>query len=557
MVERVQTPSPDDLTGRLLGGRYRVERPLKRGGMGQVYAGRDEEGGGAVAVKVVRQALLEDPQALARFKREARLVTELKHENIVTSLAAGEDGGLLWIAMELLEGETLRERLDARGRMSWQDTLVIIEQVVRALQAAHDKGVIHRDLKPENVMLVRGADGERAKLLDFGVAKQAHVEGQSGTSNMTGTGLIVGTPGYVAPEVVLEGRTDDPRSDFYGLGVTWFEMLTAQKPFTAKTAFALAMRHAHEPAPTPTSFVPYSPVPGPVERLVLRLLAKNPDERPQNAVSLLDALKNLAEESQRALQNPTPPPSSLEPHQATMTATDLNKPSTGVVPFKTPMPLTAQTPSTAMQGLTPQPDYSQLLPELMSQVKRAVTPRRIAVASVVALVFIVCAGVGVYTMVQAAAARARTATDTGGARPPVASAVAIVPAPPAAPPAPAPPAPPAPPPQTAPQAPPETARHRARADWREARDARRAARKGDAASEVGSVHLNIGCPEASQSATLDGNDIGDLPVLNRELSFGKHVVVFVDAHGRQHSEEFIVGPTTTTIRCRVAKRAGK
>ena len=245
----METPSPEDLVGRVLGGRFQIERPLKRGGMGQVYAAKDtQEGERAVAVKVVRQALLEDPQAVARFKREARLVTDLRHDNIVTSLATGQDGTLLWIAMELLDGESLRERLDARGRMSWQETLPIIEQVVRALQVAHEKGVIHRDLKPENVMLV----GERAKLLDFGVAKQTTVEGQSGTSNMTGTGLIVGTPGYVAPEVVLEGRTDDPRSDFYALGVTWFEMLTAQKPFTAKTAFALAMRHAHEAPPTPT-----------------------------------------------------------------------------------------------------------------------------------------------------------------------------------------------------------------------------------------------------------------------------------------------------------------
>ena len=347
----METPSPEDLVGRVIAGRYRIERALKRGGMGQVYVAKD--GDKSVAIKVVRQSLLEDAAALTRFKREARLATELVHDNIVTSLATGEDGGLLWIAMELLEGESLRERLDARGRMPWLETLTLIEQVVKALQAAHDKGIIHRDLKPENVMLAQ--DG-KAKLLDFGVAKQARVDGDA-TSNMTGTGLIVGTPGYVAPEVVLEGKTDDPRSDFYALGVTWFEMLTGQKPFTAKTAFALAMRHAHEPAPTPTSLVPYSPVPAPIERLVLRLLAKSPEERPQSAQALLDALANLAEESQRALTG-TPPPSALDPAQPTMTATDLGKHGTDVVKFTpTPRPPGSPGPPGSL-GDTPRPPGS-------------------------------------------------------------------------------------------------------------------------------------------------------------------------------------------------------
>lgn len=389
MPETPSAPLPDELLSRVLAGRYRVDRQLRRGGMGAVYVAHDLQEHKDVAVKVVRQALLEDPQALARFKREARLVTELSHENIVRSFDAGDDGGLLWIAMELLDGESLRERLDARGRMAWADTLPLVEQVAQALGAAHDQGIIHRDLKPENIMLVassmEGAADTRAKLLDFGVAKQAHVEGQSsGTSNMTGTGLIVGTPGYVAPEVVLEGTTDDRRSDFYALGVVWFEMLTGQKPFTAKTAFALAMRHAHEPAPTPTSLVPYSPVPTPIERVVLRLLAKNPNDRPKDARELLITLATLAEESQRSL-NATPSPSLLSgnPHDATVTdLADIHR--TGVVPFVgTPKPATTDprlsarpdmsgtgTPATAQFAPGMTPPGATPLPQLLAQVPK-------------------------------------------------------------------------------------------------------------------------------------------------------------------------------------------
>ncbi|HEY4222165.1 MAG TPA: hypothetical protein VGO62_12500, partial [Myxococcota bacterium] len=241
----------------------------------------------------------------------------------------------------------------------------------------------------------------------------------------------VGTPGYVAPEVVLEGKTDDPRSDFYALGVTWFEMLTAQKPFTAKTAFALAMRHAHEPVPTPTSFVPYSPVPHPIEALVLRLMAKNPDDRPQTAQALIDLLQNLAEESQRALNNPTPAPLSLEPHQNTITATSMGgTAATGVVPFKTPgaakSAAAAFTPATALSG-TPQPvDMSQLI---------AALPKKKIAAAVLLGLAIVAAGLVALVFASVNAAERRNERR----RPPVAVAPttpAVAPTPPVVPPVP-------------------------------------------------------------------------------------------------------------------------
>lgn len=174
---------------------------------------------GTVAVKVIRAMLADDPQAALRFKREIRPATEIVHANVVRALDSGDDDGFLWFAMELLQGDTLRARLDSRGRMSWQETLPLVDDMVSALAAAHQLGVIHRDLKPEKIMLISDEGRLKAKLIDFGVAKQTHAAAV-GDSHMTGTGLIVGTPGYVAPETVLEGTTDDPRSDFYALGVT-------------------------------------------------------------------------------------------------------------------------------------------------------------------------------------------------------------------------------------------------------------------------------------------------------------------------------------------------
>jgi predicted Ser/Thr protein kinase len=298
-------PSVDDLQGMLLGGRYRVVKLLGRGGMGAVHVARDEQLGSDVAVKVVREALLDDPTALARFKREAKLLPELVHEHIVRAYGWGEEQGLLWIAMELLTGETLRQVVDARGRMTWRDSLVLIRQIASALGAAHEKGVVHRDLKPENVIVLPGND---VRLLDFGVARGLVREG-TGAASMTGTGMMIGTPGYIAPEVILDGRADDPRSDLYALGVVWFELLTAQRPFTAKTPVALAMAHAHQPAPTPTSLVPFAPVPLPIEAVVMRLLAKDPEARPstaQDLIRLLSSIEDAAIEAEKAPREAQP-----------------------------------------------------------------------------------------------------------------------------------------------------------------------------------------------------------------------------------------------------------
>jgi serine/threonine protein kinase len=369
----------EDLIGRSLGGRFRVTRALKRGGMGAVYEATDSaDNDRGVAIKVVKRALAEDDETIARFKRETRLLKEVKHPNVVGAIDAGDDDGLMWIAMELVDGVSLRERLDGRGRWPWMDTLPVIRQVALALSAVHRCDVIHRDLKPENIMLIdtaasqrQGAEAPRetlVKLVDFGVAKQQKAE-SDGITHMTGTGLVVGTPGYVAPELVIDGITDDPRSDLYAVGVTWFELITGQKPFTAKTPVALAMRHAHETPPTPSSLLPFAPVPAPVEALIMRLMEKTPQARPDSAealVALIDALSDAAV----AANTPMPSQSmrtSLGIDQKTLTAGD-DIARTGVVPFSTPQrpssaasaaasvvtPPTSLTPATAQHAAAPQ-----------------------------------------------------------------------------------------------------------------------------------------------------------------------------------------------------------
>ena len=345
------TPLPgDELKDRVLGGRYRVARLLGRGGMGAVWVARDEQTGTDVAVKLIKASLLDDPAALQRFRREMRVMAGLSHDNIVRGVDAGEDEGVLWLAMELIAGQTLRERLDARGRLPWAESLGVVRQIARGLGAAHQAGVVHRDLKPENIMIVPGDDGAvHVKLLDFGVAKASHAEG--GQSSMTGTGFIVGTPGYVAPEVVLEGKTNDPRTDFYALGVVWYEMLTGQKPFAAKTAFALAMRHAHERPPTFNEVAPFATVPAPVESIVMRLMGKSPEERPPDAATLLMLIDGL-ERGAAAAAAGTPLPEAFD---ATLTDVRETPNGTAVVPIKlTPTPRPAgPAASTPATGLAP------------------------------------------------------------------------------------------------------------------------------------------------------------------------------------------------------------
>ena len=265
----------DSLVGRVLDGRYRVESRIARGGMATVYRALDVRLDRLVALKVMHQLYAEDDEFVARFIREAKSAARLSHPNVVAVFDQGDDDGQVFLAMEYIQGRTLRDLLRERGRLRPQEALSILQPVLAALSAAHAAGLIHRDVKPENVLL---ADDGRIKVADFGLARAA--AGHTTTSATT----LIGTVAYLAPEQVTRGIAD-ARSDVYAAGIMAFEMLTGHPPYDGDTPIAVAYRHAHETVPAPSSLVPG--IPASVDLLVQRATARDPDSRPADAGAFL------------------------------------------------------------------------------------------------------------------------------------------------------------------------------------------------------------------------------------------------------------------------------
>jgi serine/threonine protein kinase len=279
---------PSSLEGQTLG-KYRLLEPLGRGGMAQVYRAYHPQLDRYVAVKVLRSDLVEEAEFLARFQREARSVAALRHPNIVQVYDADVEGEIYYMVMELLEGDTLKARLNAyrsRGeRMPLGETLHILSNALEGLAYAHEEGIIHRDLKPANILLSRRS---QAVLTDFGIAQII------GGTSYTISGALMGTLNYMAPEQGLENRCDT-RSDLYSLGIVFYEMLTGKPPFDADTPLAILMKHLHDPLPLPRQLNP--DIPPEFERVALKALAKRPEDRYQTAREMTQALKAAAEES--------------------------------------------------------------------------------------------------------------------------------------------------------------------------------------------------------------------------------------------------------------------
>ncbi len=276
----------DSLEGQNLG-RYRVLEPLGRGGMARVYRAYHPQLDRYVAVKVLRSDLVDEEEFLARFQREARAVASLRHPNIVQVFDADARGDLYYMVMELLEGDTLATRLGdyrARGkRMPLGEVVRVLLDLLDGLAYAHSEGMIHRDVKPANVLLTRRG---QAVLTDFGIAQIV------GGTKYTVTGALMGTLAYMAPEQGLEGQCD-ARTDLYSLGIVLYEMLTGEPPFDAETPLAILMKHVNDPLPLPRQIEPDIPVP--LERVVLKVLAKRPQDRYQSAEEMAAALQAAAE----------------------------------------------------------------------------------------------------------------------------------------------------------------------------------------------------------------------------------------------------------------------
>lgn len=227
------------MIGTLISGRFRIEERIGSGGMSTVYRAFDETLERSVAMKILHADISEDPDQLERFRREARAAARLAHPHVVTVIDAGEDDGHPYIVFEHVAGETLKERIRREGPLQVQDAVAYAIEIGRALQAAHDERIVHRDVKPQNVLI----DGEgRAKVTDFGIARNLDGEG------LTAAGRVLGTTDYVSPEQAL-GESVTEQSDVYSLGICLFEMLVGDVPFKADTQVAVAMKQVREPLP--------------------------------------------------------------------------------------------------------------------------------------------------------------------------------------------------------------------------------------------------------------------------------------------------------------------
>jgi serine/threonine protein kinase len=276
-------------------GPYRIIEPLGRGGMASVYKAYEAALDRYVAVKVLPPEFLHDPTFAERFRREARVVARLEHPNIIPIFAFDIADGIPWMAMRFIAGGTVSALLrGAPGRLPREQVIAILRGVADALDYAHGKGVIHRDIKPHNVLI---DEAGHIYLVDFGVAKMVET-----SSGLTATGMISGTPQYMAPEQIT-ALTVDHRADIYSLGIVAYELLTGRAPFSADTPIAVLMKHVSDPIPLPSP----DEVPEPMVRALLKCTAKKPEDRWPTTGAFVDALERGKAEAEAPVATPRVP----------------------------------------------------------------------------------------------------------------------------------------------------------------------------------------------------------------------------------------------------------
>jgi serine/threonine-protein kinase len=300
-----EAPAPGDLSGSEFGD-YRIIRRLGQGGMGAVYLADQVSLKRKVALKFLKPELAANPIALKRFRSEAEAVARLSHANIVQVYAVGEWGGRHFMALEYVDGRTLRELVVSKGPPEIPICLAIMRQVASALQKAGESGLVHRDIKPENILITRKVE---VKVADFGLSR---LFGEKADLNLTQTGMTLGTPLYMSPEQV-RGESLDPRSDIYSFGVTCYYMLAGQPPFHGQTAIEVALKHCERDPPPLSSLRP--DLPPELCGFVHRLMHKDPEQRPQSGHEILRELT----------QGFRPLPNANPFEDLSLTATDLGK----------------------------------------------------------------------------------------------------------------------------------------------------------------------------------------------------------------------------------------
>ncbi len=284
-------PDEDPMLGMVLGNRFEVLAKIGEGGMGAVYRARQRGIEREVAIKVLLGDVARNKTLVRRFHLEALAISKLKHPNTIQIFDFGEEDGLLYIAMEFLEGTSLHSLLEFEELLSVQRACRITRQIAQSLREAHAKGIIHRDLKPDNVFLTSvGEESDFVKVLDFGVAKLK--EGDKKGATVTKTGTIFGTPRYMSPEQA-KGKPVDARADLYAMGIMLYEMVMGFVPFESDNHLGVLILHVQK-APAPFSEMrPDLVVPSNLEALVFKLLAKDPDDRYQTAEALIRDLEQV------------------------------------------------------------------------------------------------------------------------------------------------------------------------------------------------------------------------------------------------------------------------
>jgi eukaryotic-like serine/threonine-protein kinase len=268
----------DTLINTLFDGRYRILRKLGAGGMANVYLAEDEELGRRVAIKILNDRYANDELFIERFRREAKSAAGLSHPNIVSIYDRGQAEGTYYIAMEVIEGRSLKELILTRGPLPIGQAIAYTLEMLEALRFAHRHGIIHRDIKPHNILI-----GERLKVTDFGIAR-------AGASQMTEAGSIMGTAQYLSPEQA-RGAPVTASSDLYSIGIVLYEMLTGKVPFTGDSAIEIAMKHLNELPKPPSKIRPE--IPEELDQVVLRALAKAPEDRYQTAEEFAEDLHRV------------------------------------------------------------------------------------------------------------------------------------------------------------------------------------------------------------------------------------------------------------------------
>jgi tRNA A-37 threonylcarbamoyl transferase component Bud32 len=300
----------DPLVGSTVAGRYKVIKLLGEGGMGQVYLAEHTAIEKRIALKVLRAEYAHKGDIVTRFQQEAISASRIKHPNVLDVFDFGQlENGCFYLAMEFLDGNDLADELQRARVLTAPRALPIAMQICRALQAAHGKGVVHRDLKPENVFLQRTADGEEiVKIVDFGIAqlKPTNEEAQAQSTKhrkLTKTGMIFGTPEYMAPEQA-SGKHADLRCDIYALGIILYELFTGTVPFTGETFLGVLTRHLNEVPPPMRTVFPDLQISGELEQVIMRTLAKDPVQRFQSMNELASALVSTPEGQFTGLRGP-------------------------------------------------------------------------------------------------------------------------------------------------------------------------------------------------------------------------------------------------------------